>query len=457
MIKGLARLAVFVAVLLFVLLSVLPPAAAGTQAQSAIMKPSGSSVTAVPPENHSIFIDLFANETAAGTSNVIGQITDRYLDGQGRELSRAMEKVEKFTRKYSNRANARHYDDLTRSSLAADRIKLRGDMVKFAGTAYSSYCLYSDVSSYLDKSNHRHSSLAFLDQTARGINIAASTLDLAGVKMVKPLAIGGGLVKDAVGGNAFADWANQQDNIVLDFADAVADDVNETAFNFFYQAILLFDLYFRGQIYDEYGRPPFGTNVYKPNIYLYPKQPMAVTVEFDLPALLTETLPEYGDRWQVMVWPDGRLAVGGDHAGNSGQNYDYLFYESISNPALFSYEQGWLLPADLAGREKELRRILALYGFNERETADFLDYWLIKLPDGKTYYAYPQPTEVVDQIMPMTITPCPDNVCRLWFVFLAVDHEKLTEKALHSPVTPPVVEAINRDGFHVVEWGGVVG
>ena len=438
--RAIAKLAFSVAVLM--MLTVLVPALPGVQAQADANSPHGT-ITASPPENHNILIDLFGSDTAAGTSNVVGQIADRYVDGNGRVLTQAMEKVEKFSRKYRNQASARHYDDLTRTSLVADRIKLRGDLVKFAGTTYSSYCLYTDVSTYLDKSNHRHSSIAFLDQTARGINIAASTLDLVGVKVVKPLAIGGGLIKDAVGGNTFADWANQQDNIVLDFADAVIDDVNETAFNFMYRAIILFDLYFRGQVYDEYGRPPFGANVYKPNIYLYPKQTLAVNVSFSLPALLTETIPQYYDTWLITANPDGSLA------DSNGQNYDFLFYESKTDLALVSCDEGWLLPADDAGREKELRRILMLYGFNKQEMADFLDFWLSRLPAGKAYVAFPQPTEVVDKIMPLHVSPVPDNICRLWFVFVPADVAELDLQ-----LTQPVVMPIQRSGFTVVEWGG---
>ncbi|HAL73764.1 MAG TPA: hypothetical protein DCM45_01570 [Clostridiales bacterium] len=179
---------------------------------------------------------------------------------------------------------------------------------------------------------------------------------------------------------------------------------------------------------------------------------MAVTVEFGLPALLTETIPEYGDSWQVMAWPDGRLADGSGQATGGGQIFDYLFYESTSNSALFSYDQGWLLPADPVGREIALHRILSLYGFNEQETADFLEFWVSKLSAGVAYYAYPQPTAVVDKAMPMTVTPKPDNVYRLWFVFMPADAEISKEDLL-----PPVVEPIRRDGFHIVEWGGVMG
>jgi hypothetical protein len=443
MTRASAKLALSIAIAL--LFTALPPAAPGVEVQADTYL-SGGTATPKPPENHSILIDLFGNETAAGTSNVVGQIVERYVDGNGRVLNRAMEKVEKFTRKYANNANARHYDDLTRTSLVADRIKLRGDLVKFAGTGYSSYCLYTDVSTYLDKSKHRHSSIAFLDQTTRGINIAASTLDLFGVKIVKPLAIGGGLIKDAVGGNAFADWANQQDNLVLDFADIVIDDVNETAFNFMYRAIILFDLYFRGQVYDEYGRPPFGTAVYKPNIYLYPHETMPVAVTFGLSALLTGTIPQYRDSWLVTASPDGSLA------DSTGQCFDFLFYESEINPELFNYNQGWLLPADDAGREKALRRILSLYGFNGQETADFLVYWLGKLPPDTAYVAYPQPTAVVDKLMPLHVSPVPDNIFRLWFVFVPADGVNLENK-----ITPPDVDPIRRSGFHVVEWGGAIG
>ena len=395
-----------------------------------------AAASSVPPQNQTILNDLFGDPTAAGTSNVVGQIADHYVAGNAQELGRVMEKVDKFTRKFRNRSNLQHYNDLTRTSAAADRIKLKGDLVKFGGKAYSMYCLKNDIWTYLDKSNHRHSSLAFLDQTARGFNIVASGLDLFNVKLVKPLAIGGGLVKDTIGGHAFANWANQQDNIVLEYADSAIDTVNEWVFVAMLEYIEMYDSLVDG---NTHGRPPFGTLVYKPNIYLYPEDEIPVTVIFGLPALLVDTLPRYTSQWQVTAAPNGQLT------DSDGKNYGFLFYESETDPALFNYREGWILSAN--DRERQLRQIMGQFGFNAAETRDFIDFWISKLVPGTDYCLYPQPTEIVDCAMPLIVSPEPDSIFRLWFAFVPC-----TGQTPHQPEITPII----RDGFSLVEWGGFI-
>ena len=46
--------------------------------------------------------------------------------------------------------------------------------------------------------------------------------------------------------------------------------------------------------------------------------------------------------------------------------------------------------------------------------------------------------------MPVTVTPAPDTVLRLWFAFVK-DSEPLREADIQS---------FDRDGFTLIEWGG---
>ncbi len=57
----------------------------------------------------------------------------------------------------------------------------------------------------------------------------------------------------------------------------------------------------------------------KPVIYLYPEQTREVRVRLDYDGRLTDTIPAYGDGWQVTAWPDGRLVNQAD-----GQEYNRL-------------------------------------------------------------------------------------------------------------------------------------
>lgn len=178
-----------------------------------------------------------------------------------------------------------------------------------------------------------------------------------------------------------------------------------------------------------------GVNVYKPNIYLYPAQETDVDVTFALPELLTVSEPLYENGWSVTAAPDGTLT-------DSGGEYGYLFYESITYPGLYQTTEGFVIPAK--HREETFRSILEQYGLNEREIADFCDFWCDKLEDGKDYAMYPQLTETIDRAMPVTLSPAPDTTLRIWFAFA----EGETPEAESKPT------ALERRGFTLVEWGG---
>lgn len=188
---------------------------------------------------------------------------------------------------------------------------------------------------------------------------------------------------------------------------------------------------------------PDGTNVYKPNIYIYSKEKRDITVTFDEPQLLTTTIPEYTDSWQVTVDEGSRLT---DAAGCS---YDFLFYESITEPSIFQTESGWKISADM--RKEQFEEILFRLGFNEQETDDFTEFWTEKLEQGTDYIMYPQSTELVDFAMSMDISEQPESTERIWFVFVKDDGRQ---------VEAPVGYELTRGGtdcpYYVIEWGGLI-
>lgn len=179
-----------------------------------------------------------------------------------------------------------------------------------------------------------------------------------------------------------------------------------------------------------------GVGVYKPNIYLYPPEDTAVSVQFTLPDLLTKTIPDYGNGWTATASPDGKLTA-------DGQEYGFLFYESETYPHYWQTEEGFVIPAE--NREETFRSILTGYGLNETEITDFCEFWCEKLDSDKAYAMYPQLTEAVDSAMPAEITPAPDTVLRLWFAFSPDEVPERTASA----------EAVQRTGFTVIEWGGL--
>lgn len=179
-----------------------------------------------------------------------------------------------------------------------------------------------------------------------------------------------------------------------------------------------------------------GMHVYKPNIYLYPTEPADVSVTFAHPTALTVTDPVYpADGWRAAADPDGTLSTG-------GEEYGFLFYEAVTVPGYYQTEKGFVITAD--SREETFTRILSEYGLNEREIADFTEFWCDKLDAGCDYAMYPQLTDVIDEAMPITVSPSPDSVLRIWFAFVKND----------TPAEKAVIVPFERNGFTVVEWGG---
>lgn len=179
-------------------------------------------------------------------------------------------------------------------------------------------------------------------------------------------------------------------------------------------------------------------DVLKPNIYLYPESGQQVNVRFVKPENVTVSIPQYvaPEGWTVYAEPSGLLDY----------TYDFLFYEASVEKYHFQKEAGWFVPA--RDRLKVFRAFLGQYGFNEKETKDFVEFWDSKLEKNKNYRVYPQETAIIDKAMPMTVNPAPDSIARIWFYF---------EESYHPAMTAPIeVEKIKRNGFTVVEWGGMV-
>lgn len=183
----------------------------------------------------------------------------------------------------------------------------------------------------------------------------------------------------------------------------------------------------------------------KPNIYLYPEKETTVTVEFKDPDLLLTVIPDYLENWTVDATPDGWLDL-------EGETYGFLFYESMTSCKFMQTEEAWIVPE--YNREGFFTEICNGYGFNARETEDFVTFWCSRLPEGKSYVMYPELTEVIDLEMPINISPLPDSIFRIWFLYVPVS--AFSEDELSKIKTPNFTEKVTRKGFTVTEWGGIV-
>ncbi|MBI2616523.1 hypothetical protein HYW55_00115 [Candidatus Gottesmanbacteria bacterium] len=180
------------------------------------------------------------------------------------------------------------------------------------------------------------------------------------------------------------------------------------------------------------------TPVCKPAIYLYPEKETALEVQVSPKGELTTTIPEYGSGWNIVSFPDGRLKT-------DGQSYPYLYYEANLNDG-YKPKEGWII--SLEEREAKLSDILKSLGLNEKERADFLDYWLPRLTSKPYYFVGFVPLSEIEEKEKLTLSENPDTILRVRLIFEGLD----------APVSvpAPILQATDRKGFVLVDWGGSV-
>lgn len=175
---------------------------------------------------------------------------------------------------------------------------------------------------------------------------------------------------------------------------------------------------------------------YKPVIYLYPMEETSVSVQLDYKGTLTHTWPLYENGWIVTAKPDGTLT------DKTGRSYPYLFWEGESD-TVYDTSRGFCVE----GKDSKafLQNTLTKLGLNETEAAEFMDFWLPHL-EANLFNRICFQGAIYDESAPLTITPKPDTLIRVFMVFTP----------LQAPIElpPQTLDAPARHGFTVVEWGG---
>lgn len=410
------------------------------------------------------------------------------LNTKRRNLERTLEAARAGSRQYNATARAieRNVNKVgqqmmvtTQGARRASYVKNLGRGVNFLGTAFNGISIYSDLNTLSTGGyTHKHSSMIFISDALMSSSVFISSIAMTPLgknPLVMSASLITGLVKDAVTSDTFSRFMNNRNNVVIRGADWTIDQMNAAVTSptatYIPESLILRWYRFTGTMPSdeqlaeaearhqkwlqytqtpEYqakikrmqmglGRKPGdGVGAYKPNIYLYPVNDTQVVVTFAMPSLLTRVIPDYEDAWRVTALPDGTL-VNAD-----GSTERFLFYESLTWPWLYQSDEGWMLKAET--REAQLRGVMQAYGFTEAETEDFVSYWTLKLDVGADYAMYPQLTDTVDLAMPISISPAPDSLFRLWFTF---------EKG-GVPAVEPQIAAFPRTGFAAVEWGGVI-
>jgi len=111
----------------------------------------------------------------------------------------------------------------------------------------------------------------------------------------------------------------------------------------------------------------------------------------------------------------------------------------------FKLDKGWIIEKDEFAEKMD--RILLRIGLNDKESADFIEYWSKELKwDKDKYTVYLIPQEEINKAIKLEFSKEPDSILRVFFYF------KPMEKGI--PIEEPDIEGFNRTGFTVVEWGG---
>lgn len=179
----------------------------------------------------------------------------------------------------------------------------------------------------------------------------------------------------------------------------------------------------------------------KPVIYLYPQKEMSVHVSVGLKGNMTVSEPPHGARgWDVVAKTDGYVVNKAD-----GQTYPNLFWEG-TGVHYKTPKQGFVVAGD--GVDSWLIATLAKIGFTTRESAEFREFWVPRLPKSPYLFITFVPQSDFDRDAPLLITPRPDSVSRVFMEYRPLSAPESVE-ALPLP-------KIERDGFAVVEWGGAL-
>jgi len=179
----------------------------------------------------------------------------------------------------------------------------------------------------------------------------------------------------------------------------------------------------------------------KPVIYLYPEEPTDLTVSIDLKGGMSKSEPLYENGWSVTAYPDGTLT---NHADQ--QTYPYLFWEG-SGAFYTPPPTYWVV--EQQNVESFLINTLEKLGLNQKETADFLEFWLPRMQDKAYYQIGFHGTSVMNQLAPLTFSTQPKTLVRILMDYQGLD-SPIPENPPRLPPTP------KRMGFTVIEWGGVL-
>ena len=180
--------------------------------------------------------------------------------------------------------------------------------------------------------------------------------------------------------------------------------------------------------------------VEKPIIYLYPEKPMDISLQINMKnnnkfIVVYPKFNKENNTWNVHAKPNGEIII-------NDKTYPYLFWEAQSYLKV-EINEGFIVKDEDA--ENFLEEKLKIFGLNDKESTDFITFWLPILLDNKLSVCTFQTKEYYENFE-LNIEPKPDTLIRI-FLFI---------KKVNTPIAikEQKLEKIERRGYTVVEWGG---
>ena len=177
----------------------------------------------------------------------------------------------------------------------------------------------------------------------------------------------------------------------------------------------------------------------KPIIYFYPEEEMDLSITFVNEEFLTTTYPKYDGGWNIHLKEDGTFTVPG-----SNREYYALYYEADSDYEC-TFDEGFYVTSENAASFLEEK--MDYMGFTNRETDEFIMYWLPILERNEQSLVYFEETLERNEESPLIFSTAPDTLIRTCIHIKKVD----------APVdmVPQELTHVERSGFTVTEWGGL--
>jgi hypothetical protein len=176
----------------------------------------------------------------------------------------------------------------------------------------------------------------------------------------------------------------------------------------------------------------------KPVVYIYPSVPTFVNVAVDADVTLSD--PEYPQLgWRnVLALPNGQLIY-------NQQGYNSLFWEGYGHGYYPEITTGKFVKK--ADAEKQIKTDLYAQGLNNKEVKDFMEFWTPKIPNSPYIRLTWLDTQQMENLAKLSVYPRPQTLIRVF----------LDMQGVQEPYSLPTqkLQAVPRNGFTVVEWGGL--